>query len=428
MAVDPSIALGFRPPEMPSQVNMLGQILALKNAQQQNQLGALQMQEAQAAGEERNALRKYLAGNPNLDTPEGQSGLYGIAPTQAGGILKGRLDLKKTQGDIAKTDAETLVKTVEAQNKVADQFKNMWAQVKTPEQAAALNAAGYAHPILGPALQKFGTAEQANAAIPKDPQQFGVYLQQQILGADEFIKRNTMTLQQQVQAAQAQQTAAEQARHNKTSEGLTARGQNMADARAREATAATMTKPFEVTGPDGLPMLVQQDKQGNIKPVEGYGPKSGSNKPLTDSQAKALLFGTRAQESDKILESLGSDYSPAAINAKGALSRAPVLGGLLGAGANAMLSDTNQKAEQAQRDFINAVLRRESGAVIADSEFANAAQQYFPQPGDSKAVLEQKAKNRRLAVNGLLAEVPEGRRNSITPQAPAGVKFLGFEN
>jgi hypothetical protein len=55
------------------------------------------------------------------------------------------------------------------------------------------------------------------------------------------------------------------------------RAHNMADSRSREATAASMTKPFEVTGPDG-PMLVQQDKQGNIRPVHGYTPKSANLK------------------------------------------------------------------------------------------------------------------------------------------------------
>lgn len=43
-------------------------------------------------------------------------------------------------------------------------------------------------------------------------------------------------------------------------------------------------------------------------------------------------------------------------------------------------SAERQKFEQAKRNFVNAVLRNESGAVIADSEFKNADKQYFPQP------------------------------------------------
>jgi hypothetical protein len=70
--------------------------------------------------------------------------------------------------------------------------------------------------------------------------------------------------------------------------------------------------------------------------------------------------------------------------------------------ANAALSPERQKFVQAQRDFINAILRRESGAVISDSEFANARQQYFQQPGDSKEVLAQKAANRLQAIQGIM--------------------------
>lgn len=43
-------------------------------------------------------------------------------------------------------------------------------------------------------------------------------------------------------------------------------------------------------------------------------------------------------------------------------------------------SAERQKFEQAKRNFVNSVLRNESGAVIAESEFKNADKQYFPQP------------------------------------------------
>jgi hypothetical protein len=87
---------------------------------------------------------------------------------------------------------------------------------------------------------------------------------------------------------------------------------------------------------------------------------------------------------------------------------------LLGAAANAVAaSPEQQQVEQSQRDFVNAVLRRESGAAIGASEFENAKKQYFPQLGDSDEVKAQKKRNRDLAVQGLLIEVPEAMRNSI---------------
>ena len=54
---------------------------------------------------------------------------------------------------------------------------------------------------------------------------------------------------------------------------------------------------------------------------------------------------------------------------------------------------------QSARNFINAVLRRESGAVISPTEFAEARKQYLPQPGDSEDILRQKEVNRNIAYN-----------------------------
>ena len=63
---------------------------------------------------------------------------------------------------------------------------------------------------------------------------------------------------------------------------------------------------------------------------------------------------------------------------------------------NSLKSNDRQAMDQSKRNFINAVLRRESGAAISDPEFANANQQYFVQPGDGKKVIEQKRQNRNL--------------------------------
>ena len=63
-----------------------------------------------------------------------------------------------------------------------------------------------------------------------------------------------------------------------------------------------------------------------------------------------------------------------------------------------------KQQEQAERNFVNAVLRRESGAAIAPSEFDSAEKQYFPRIGDSEKVLEQKKQNRAIVLQGLQAE------------------------
>jgi hypothetical protein len=105
------------------------------------------------------------------------------------------------------------------------------------------------------------------------------------------------------------------------------------------------------------------------------------------------------ESSDKILTDLEGKYSPLAVSVKVSGKTALIPGGQTI--VNKMLDPNDQKAEQAQRNFINAVLRRESGATIQPYEFDNANMQYFPQEGDSQEVLVQKRANRREAIEGL---------------------------
>ena len=83
---------------------------------------------------------------------------------------------------------------------------------------------------------------------------------------------------------------------------------------------------------------------------------------------------------------------------------------------------TGRQLDQAKRDFVNAVLRRESGAVISDAEFANADQQYFPQIGDDAATKAQKARNRAVALEGMKADVPKGYKADLDRISGAGGK------
>jgi hypothetical protein len=195
---------------------------------------------------------------------------------------------------------------------------------------------------------------------------------------------------------------------------ITMRGQNMADSRAREANAQGKTQVVET--PQGF-VIVDKNTGRSFatvgpdgKPVQG----KANDRVLTDSQAKANLFGSRMKEADRILGDLEGQYSPAAVNATTAAGNVPIIGGFTGYMANSMLGTKGQQAEQARRDFVNAVLRRESGAAISPSEFDSANKQYFPQPGDSPAVIMQKARNRQLAIAGMQAEVPGGFRSTPT--------------
>jgi hypothetical protein len=126
-----------------------------------------------------------------------------------------------------------------------------------------------------------------------------------------------------------------------------------------------------------------------------------AGKAPTGDQANAATFATRMAEADKILSDPAIYQT--GIGARGAgramAESLPVVGNALaGVGPD---GPKYQQLRQAQRDFVNAVLRKESGAAISASEFANAEKQYFPQPGDSAEVIEQKARNRATAIDAI---------------------------
>lgn len=160
----------------------------------------------------------------------------------------------------------------------------------------------------------------------------------------------------------------------------------------------------------------------------------GFQKPLTESQAKALGFGTRANEASTIIDTVGEAGKIKQHVGKTIAENIPLVGGLAAGALNVLPealggpSSKQQQIEQAQRNFVNAILRRESGAVISPSEFANAAQQYFPQPGDSPDVIAQKRRNRELTIAALGEEVGSARKGMIDAAGRSARDFAGGGN
>jgi len=73
-------------------------------------------------------------------------------------------------------------------------------------------------------------------------------------------------------------------------------------------------------------------------------------------------------------------------------------------------SAEQQQVDAARRNFVTAVLRKESGAAISPSEFYNESQKYFPQPGDSDAVIAQKRHARDTAIKAMEIQAGPGKR------------------
>lgn len=171
--------------------------------------------------------------------------------------------------------------------------------------------------------------------------------------------------------------------------------------------------------------MVIDTRGGTARPVLGpdgkpIGPKIGSGS-LNQEQANALTFATRMQAADGILADLAKNGTTQLGMVHRVAGMLPIVGDAAAAATNGTQSAAQQQVEQAQRDFINAVLRRESGAAISSGEFANGAQQYFPQPGDKPEVIKQKSAARARVIQGMLAAVPPNQRTlpALPGAAPA---------
>jgi hypothetical protein len=81
------------------------------------------------------------------------------------------------------------------------------------------------------------------------------------------------------------------------------------------------------------------------------------------------------------------------------------------------MSPETQQYQQAADDWIRSKLRKESGAVIGEDEMAKEYATYFPQPGDSKEVIEQKARARKVATDAMK------RMAGTAIQAPKANRF-----
>lgn len=130
-------------------------------------------------------------------------------------------------------------------------------------------------------------------------------------------------------------------------------------------------------------------------------------KPLTESQARDVTYGTRGQEADSILKSMESavaGYNPVTYAAYSKIEPSTI--------GNSFVPDDIRQIKQAERNFLTAVLRRESGAQIAPSEMATGEKQYFPRPGDDAKTLAQKAQNRATAISSFLQNARQGSNSN----------------
>lgn len=397
MALDPNIILQARGVQLDSPLDTYARVAQVQAARNQNRIAEIGFQDRARSQAADSSLAQLLAsGKSGEDIVSGLAGAgFG---SQAVAYQKTTQEQKKAAAELKKSEADAMETQVKAAKTSFDSIASTLGALQTVPGGAnpvmIQRALGHLSDI---GVIKPEMVDKVLASAPQDPSQIPAWLEQQ--------RNAAMSAKEQVAARQQEQEFGETKRSNRAREansaGQLAVSQGNLNVSRQRLTFDKEQPRGQVVQTDTGPILVDP-RTGSSQPVMRDGKPVTATKAPTEFQGKSAAFGARADEADKIIRSLSGEYSPAAINSKTSVENTPLIGGILGSVANRFaLSENDQKAEQAQRDFVNAVLRQESGAAIGASEFDNARKQYFPQPGDGKGVIEQKNKNRRLAIQGL---------------------------
>jgi len=153
----------------------------------------------------------------------------------------------------------------------------------------------------------------------------------------------------------------------------------------------------------------------------------GTKKPdFSGDKLLAGSFANRMIDSQTIFDRLTSDGYDPTNRMDYAASNLPVIA------QSSVMSPQGQQYLAAKKNFVTAVLRKESGAAISATEFETEDIKYFPQPGDSAATIEQKRLARKVAIDAMKAQSggafeflqKEGMGASSISSLPKGSVFI----
>lgn len=481
MALDPNIALGVRQLEIANPLAQYGQIAAIQNAQNQNKLAQFQLGAAERADLAAAAQNELYAKHFNPDTgainlnalvqEAAQRGQGGIIPS----VLKSESERQTSAANLAKLKAETETKQFKLQNDKLNFAWNAVGSATTPQSAIEKITEGVKNGVFN--MKDASTdIQQLQNMTPEQYQQYRVQKVMGILDAKDklgfmlpkvarqdiggqivSIQDNpalpgygqpivggaiakTPTFAEQTGQGQLnlarQKFAWEQANPGfelKEAEDGSIVGVNKRTLQAFPVSigGAAQTAPMAAPAASGMPGARVQaipgmnsvlDQQAPATaPVAGT-PLRGKGTAMTESQSNATAYGMRMKEANAILD----DLSKKGV-LKGALVEGvPLVGESLGKVLPSVLGGTSaaqQQVNQAKSNFITAVLRKESGAVISDSEFDREDKKYFPQVNDSPAVIKQKENARKLAIKAIEVQAGPGAKSiqQLQPSAGGGV-------
>jgi hypothetical protein len=149
---------------------------------------------------------------------------------------------------------------------------------------------------------------------------------------------------------------------------------------------------YAVDVPQG--MTIESDGAGGFRMVQGPA-GAGTAKPFTEGQSKDIVYATRAAGALEVLEPVAEKLTSLG-NQMAGLDPTGIIRGRV-------QSPEYQIARNAGDEFLQAILRKDTGAAITAGEQALYGTTYLPQPGDGPEVLDAKRMARQRAVAAINA-------------------------
>ena len=137
-------------------------------------------------------------------------------------------------------------------------------------------------------------------------------------------------------------------------------------------------------------------------------PKQAAEKPPTAAERSSYKFWERGRDAENVLANYESLIMKYGFMDQVRLNNAP----------NFAQSEEMQVYNQAQRQFTEARLRKDSGAAIPESEFESDRKMYFVQPGDTPEVIKRKKDAREATLNALARESGKAYTESYGAEPP----------
>jgi hypothetical protein len=411
MAIDPSIALQVRTARVADPLEGYGRVLSLKNMLQAGQMNQQQLKQAemqtaqmQRAADEEQAVRGAFQAAGG-DARKALPSVMAASPKTGLAIAKQLSEQDRAGLEFKKLRLEHDLKAAEY---IGQQLGGVRDQASYDMARERIAAAGLPvdqmPPMFSPQLVdgyiqkglsikdridqewkqldfnlRKGAEERANRRDQRDATRFEAEMPG--VRADATLKQLTAEGKAPIQPADAERIDLQ-----RQGIDVTKRGQDMAAATARAGQA------IQVRGQD---MTDTRARELNSITRE--------NKPPSEGERAAFGYYTRALDAHQALEAMEEKMASKGLAGQAAYSFLP----------NAMQSEENQLYKQAQRQFTEARLRKDSGAAIAASEYANDEKTYFPQPGDTKAVLERKRQARSMVLRSLKDQAGRAYREDV---------------